>query len=245
MAIIRKNKEPSISLDNPSGFKFIVIISMLYMSIMICNAILTNKYIGTTKFFILGGTLTSPFIFILDDIVAEIYGYKITQTMILSGFIVQTLFALICDLAVIAPHPSFFKEQHAYTYILGPSLLRIDLSGFIAYISANLINSYVLTRWKVLLKGRKFWLRSLGSSAFSEALYSLLAIVLMEIKYLSFHDITKIIMASYSIKIFYSILFSYPAQMIVNRIKKLTNIDVYDLPKKFKPFEYLNFKRGI
>src|SRR3989338_2501580 len=132
-------------IDNPHGYKALITLSMLYMSIMLCNAVLTNRYIGTDAFFILGGTLTSPFVFILDDIIAEIYGYKITRTVILCGFVAQTLFALICQIVILTPHPSFFKEQVAYAHILGPSLLRIDISGFFAYIVANLANSYILT----------------------------------------------------------------------------------------------------
>ena len=91
----KEYRKPTLILDNLISYKILIIFSMVYMSIMICNAVLTNKYIGSDKFFILGGTLTSPFIFILDDIVAEIYGYKITRCMILSGFAAQTLFTLI------------------------------------------------------------------------------------------------------------------------------------------------------
>ncbi|MGD9152827.1 MAG: queuosine precursor transporter [Gammaproteobacteria bacterium] len=238
--MINKEKAKTLNIENPIGFKILLLLSMVYMSIMICNAVLTNRYIGTNTIFILGGTLTSPFVFILDDIVAEIYGYKITRFMIISGFLSQTLFALICQLAVIAPHPLFFKESTEYMHILGPSLLRIDLGGFVAYITANLINSYILTRWKILLKGRKFWLRSLGSSTFSEALYSFLAILLMELKSIPLHNVLKIILISYLIKASYSFIFAGPAQLLVNYIKRLTGIDVYDFPKRFTPFKYLN-----
>lgn len=215
---------------------------MIYMSIMLCNAILTNRYVGTDLLFVLGGTLTSPLIFILDDIIAEIYGYKITQYVILSGFGAQTLFALICQLIVVAPYPSFFKEHIAYTHILGPSLLRIDISGFAAYIIANLANSYIITRWKVLLKGRKFWLRSLGSSVFSEALYSFMAIMMMELNSIPINEIIKVVLISYSIKVSYSVVLAGPANLVVSFIKKHTGIDVYDFPKKFTPFKYLNSK---
>ncbi len=235
-----KNKSKTLTLENPMGYKVLLLLSMFYMSIMICNAILTNRYIGTDTFFILGGTLTSPFVFILDDIVAEIYGYKVTRYMIISGFVALTLFTLICLLAVSAPHPAFFKHTADYNHILGLSLLRIDISGFIAYLTANLINSYILTRWKVLLKGRKFWLRSLGSSTFSEALYSFLAILLMELNSIPLHNVMKVVVISYLIKASYSLVFAGPAQLLVNYIKKLTNIDIYDFPKKFTPFKYLN-----
>ncbi len=229
-------------ISNSTSYKVLTLMGMLYMSIMICNAVLTNRYIGTDAFFILGGTLTSPFIFILDDIIAEVYGYKITRFMIISGFLSQTLFALICQLAILAPYPAVFKEQAAYSYILGSSLLRIDLGGFFAYIVANLINSYILTRWKVLLKGRKFWLRSLGSSAFSEILYSFLAILLMEIKSIPLSSVLKVMIISYLIKAAYSVVLAWPANLLVDYIKKLTGIDVYDFPKNFTPFKYTSMQ---
>ncbi len=235
-------KKLQSTLDNLPGFYSLIILSMIYMSIMLCNAILTNRYVGINSLYFLGGTLTSPFIFILDDIIAEIYGYEIAKCVILSGFTAQTLFILICQLVVRAPFPSFFTEQNAYSFILGSSLLRIDISGFIAYIFANLINSYLLTRWKFLLKGRYFWVRSIGSSMFSEALYSFLAILMMEIQSIPFHDILKVVIISFSIKASYNIVFIGPASWLVNKIKNITGIDVYDFPKKFTPFKYLKIK---
>lgn len=67
----------------------------------------------------------------------------------------------------------------AYLHILGPSLLRIDISGFAAYIIANLVNSYIITKWKILLKGRRFWLRSFEIfNVLRRVLYLFLAILM-------------------------------------------------------------------
>lgn len=230
------------TIDNPASYKALLTLSMIYMSIMLCNAILTNRYVGTDTLFVLGGTLTSPFVFILDDIIAEIYGYGITRNVILCGFAAQTLFVLICQLIIISPYPSFFKDYSSYAQILGPSLLRIDISGFIAYITANLINSYILTRWKIFVKGRYFWLRSLGSSSFSEALYTFIAILMMELKSIPMHDILHVAAISFLIKISYSLVFAFPANMLVDFLKKYTGIDTYDLPKEFTPLKFLNNK---
>ena len=225
-------------IENPYGYKVLIFISMFYMSIMLCNAILTNRYIGNDILFVLGGTFTSPFVFILDDIITEIYGYRITQSLILTGFIAQTFFVVICQLALLTPHPNFFQEQASYNYVLGLSLLRISVSGFVAYIVANLANSYILSRWKVLLKGRYFWLRSLGASTFSEALYSLLAILMMEIGSIPNNRILQVVAISFSIKVLYSIVLAGPANLLVNYLKGITGIDVYDFSNKFTPFKY-------
>ena len=231
-------------IENPYGYKVLIFISMFYMSIMLCNAVLTNRYIGSEALFVLGGTFTSPLVFILDDIIAEIYGYRITQSVILTGFMAQTLFVIICQLVLLAPHPIFFNEQASYNYVLGLSLLRINVSGFVAYIIANLVNSYILSRWKVLLKGRYFWLRSLGASTFSEALYSLIAILMMEIGSIPSNSILRVVAISFSIKVLYGIVLAGPANLLVNYLKNITGIDVYDFPKKFTPFKYSKDNQG-
>ncbi|MDF1678055.1 MAG: putative molybdenum carrier protein [Legionellaceae bacterium] len=72
------------SMNNPYAYSVLALISMFYMSIMLCNAVLTNRYIGTDALFVLGGTFTSPLVFILDDIITEIYGYKIARSVIIT-----------------------------------------------------------------------------------------------------------------------------------------------------------------
>ena len=230
--------QTSSSLQNHSGYVFLVILSMVYMSIMLCNSVLTNRYVGSSELFVLGGTLTSPFVFILDDIITEIYGYKIARAVILSGFTAQTIFTLICYIITISPQPDFFKEYNAYYNILGPSLMWINISGCIAYITANIINSYVIARWKFLVKGKYFWLRSIGSSTFSEMLYTFLAIIMMELNSIPLNDILHVASISFAIKVTYSAIFACPASLSVNYIKQKTGIDVYEFPQIFTPFKY-------
>ena len=73
---------------------------------------------------------------------------------------------------------------------------------------------------------------------FSEAFYSLIAIAMMEITSISITNILQVAAISFSIKAIYSILLAGPANILVNYLKKITGIDVYDFPKKFTPFKY-------
>jgi uncharacterized integral membrane protein (TIGR00697 family) len=211
------------------------------MSIMLCNAILTNRYIGTNSLFVLGGSFTSPFIFIFGDVIAEIFGYKTTRFVIFSGFACQTIFVLVCQLVVASPHPTFLTSdaEQAYSSILGSSLFWINLSGFTAYMIANLVNAKIISKWKILLKGKHFWLRSLGASTFSEALYTFIAIVMMELNSIPLINMLKVIVISFIIKLVYSSFFAAPANLLVSYVKKHTGIDVYDLPTSYTPFKYV------
>lgn len=230
--------EPNVL--NVKSYKVLVSLSMLYMMFMLCNAILTNRYIGTDTCFVLGGTFTSPFIFILDDIIAEIYGYKLARYLIFCGFIVQTLCVLIFQIVLHSSAPLFFNGQAHFAYVLGSTLLRIDISGFIAYITANLLNAYILTRWKILLRGRHFWLRSLGASVFSEAFYSFLAILMMELQSIPMNNILQVAALSFLIKCCYNIIFAWPMHGLVQYIKMATQTDIYDVPSQHLSFEYDN-----
>lgn len=225
-------------ITNNAGYNLLVVLSMIYMSVMLCSAVLTNRYVGSDHLFVLGGTFISPLLFILDDIIAEIYGYKIARNLIVIGFLSQMVFMALCWLVMVTPHPDFFTNKETYDQILGSSFVRITLSGFFAYIIANITNAYLLTKWKVLLKGKKFWLRSIGSSIISEGLYSFIAIMLMQIQAIPLGDIFKVIAISYSIKIIYNIVLAGPANLLVNQLKILSNIDIYNFPDEFTPFQY-------
>jgi queuosine precursor transporter len=219
-------------------FKYLVIFSMMYMTIILANIILTNRYVSLWgDFFVLGGTLTSPFFFILSDIIAELFGYNVSKQIIWAGFSCQIIFALICEFVIHMPYPGFFKDSAAYTLIFG-QLFRLVLDSFVAFIIASLANVYIITKWKTMLNGRYFWLRSLGSSTLAEALYSTIAILMMEISAVPLGDVFKVILISYLIKVIYAVIFAGPANLFVNYIKRTTQIDIYDNPlKHINPFK--------
>lgn len=230
---------PQTTITNNSlmGYQYLIIFSMVYMMIMICNGILTNRYVSLTEhIFILGGTLTSPLTFILGDMIAEIFGYKVAKRIIWSGFASLMLFALICRFIVRAPYPDFFQNFYPYYFVLD-QLLYIVVSSFLSFMISGLINIYIITKWKILLRGRYFWLRSLGASTIAEALYSAIAILLMEVGSISLSNIWKVILVSYSIKVTYSIILAIPSNLLVNYIKHVTKIDIYDYPPNYNPFE--------
>lgn len=215
------------------GFSVLLYFCMFYMSIMLFSAIFTDRYIGYDAIFVLGGSFTSPLFFIISDIVAEIYGSKITHRMIFAGFLFQTLFSIFCQFVIRSPSPNLSKFN-IYFFIVFNPLLTINLKSFFAYIISSLINVRIITRWKILTQGKNFWIRSLGSSTISEALYSLIAIITMEIFSLSMSHVIKIVLASYSIKLIFSAIISKPAEKLVDFLKIYTKIDISE-EDKFTP----------
>ncbi len=214
-------------------------LAMLYVSVMLCNMILTNKWIKIGDYFVFGGAFISPLLFIFGDIIAEIFGYKIAKQVIIFGFICQTLFAIAVEFMIATPAPTNWHQQAAYSYTLG-SLLRIDLSGLVAFLVSSLINIRFIAKWKIMVMGRYFWLRSIGSSTIAEACYSALAIVMIAFGSLPFSTMFSIILITFLIKFSYSIVLAYPGNLLVSFIKHRFKIDVYD--SSFNSFSF--FRMG-
>ncbi len=227
---------------NVSQSKCLIFLSMLYISIMLCNTAFTNKWISLGSNFVFGGAFISPFLFILGDIIAEIFGYKIARSIIWFAFICQTLFAILCEIVIATPSPSNWHEKHAYTYVFG-SIFRIDISGFVAFFTSNLMNILIITRWKIIVRGRLFWLRSLGSSTIAEACYSTIAILMIGFGNLPVYTMLRIIFITYLIKVIYSVVLAYPGNMLVNYLKQAFKIDIYDSVNHFNPFKQFTNKQ--
>ncbi len=109
----------------------------------------------------------------------------------------------------------------------------------------NLVNSYIITKWKVLVRGRYFWKRSIGSSTIAEALYSLIAVVMIKFGSLPSRDLLKIIITIYLVKVLTTLVFAMPSQWFVNYFKRRIGIDVYEAPITFSGDRFKRIKGWI
>ncbi len=68
----------------------------------------------------------------------------------------------------------------------------------------------------------------------------------MEIQSIPFTYIFKIVILSYTIKLIYNLIFIYPSHLLVDHIRRVTGIDVYDFNHNFTPSKYYKYKtQGI
>ena len=226
----------SNSYYNYQALQVLIFISMLY----VCCLFFSTTFIGYNieihhlpligaipSIFILGGTFTSPPYFILGDITAEIYGSRIAQQLVAGAFVIASLFALIAQIIIHSDAPYGLKNHNAEFFIVFSPLLVMTLKSFFAYMVSSFVNIHVISWWKGLLRGKKYWLRSICTSTVAEALYSLIAIMIMELGNLDVNHMIRSIIASYIIKLLFSLCTAYHCQKLVNFLKKYTKLDMY------------------
>ena len=131
--------------------------------------------------------------------------------------------------------PATFLYKDHFDYVLG-SVLWLTFANSVASICGAFVNGYIITKTKVLLLGKKFWLRSIVSTSVGEGVVTVVAGVLAFGAKLPPSDVMQIIFYAYLFKVIYGIVAVFPASKLVIFLKRIEQIDVYDVNTKFMPF---------
>jgi uncharacterized integral membrane protein (TIGR00697 family) len=114
-----------------------------------------------------GGAFLFPLVYILGDVISEVYGFKAARKAIFLAFAMSALAAFTFWLVQIAPPATSWENQDAFESVLGfvPRIVLASIAGFLV---GQLLNSYVLVAIKRRTKEKSLWLRLLGSTMVGE-----------------------------------------------------------------------------
>jgi uncharacterized integral membrane protein (TIGR00697 family) len=110
-----------------------------------------------------GGAILFPLSYILGDVITEIYGFKNAKKIIWTAFAMNLIAVLALFIVQLLPPGPGWENQLAYETIIG-FMPRIVAGSLIAYVTGQILNSYVFVKIKEITKGKHFWQRAIGSS---------------------------------------------------------------------------------
>lgn len=218
-----------------SRYRYLTALSMLYMTVKLTTVMMIYKIIYIGSFSASASTLLMPLWFFLGDVITEVYGYTVARHLIWIAIFCQIFFALVCSSLIYMPSPSFWTEQVHYEHVFS-KLPRVALASSLSILFSALINSYSLTKWKILLKGKYFWVRSIAASAVGELVFILIAYCIEFIGVLPFEKILSLMTLSFASKLVLSPVLVIPSIFLASFLKKAEGLDVYDYHTDFTPF---------
>jgi queuosine precursor transporter len=217
-------------------------VSVLFMFAGILFAIcLLISNILATKIILIGswaapaGVLIFPIAYIINDVIVEVWGYQKARLIIWSGFAVNLLAALFFTLAIVVPAAPFWQNQMAFSTILG-STPRIIAASLLAYLTGSFLNAFVMSKVKVLMKGKDFSVRAILSTLIGEAADSFIFIIIAFAGNLPFNVLIGMILTQACIKTAYEIVILPFTILVVNWVKRVEDTDVYDESISYNPF---------
>lgn len=233
--------------DDKKAYLYLPYIISLYTFFFILPALLLNRIVTLP----LVGTLPisvffTGIYFVLLDVATEVYGYWQGRTLVFTGLITYTVFMLIMEFVLHLPQAQnygepwgFDQDPFAYTYLFH-NLHRAWFSVVFCTLLANNLNIVFLSKWKILMRGKYFWLRSLTTSLIAVTIYSALSnfmIFGMLLKPSQYSYYFQLILTSILAKLFTLFIFAYPSVVFCNFLKKKEGVDVYDYNLSLNPFK--------
>lgn len=231
------------SMVNVVTFKYFNLLATFYSSVLFIAVFLDYKFINVFGLLASTATFVISLTFFLGDLMTEVYGIERARQIIWSNIYVLLFFAIICLLVNNINTPEqYAKYGEAYKTMLNV-LPRACLSNAFAIFIGMYLNTYIVSKWKIILKGEKFWLRSFLASACGEAIYTVMVVSLINIGLVPIHHVIEIFIVSYSFKLVFGFFVIIPISLIARFLKKEEEVDLYDYGVNYNPFTFLLSKK--
>ena len=126
--------------------------------------------------------------------------------------------------------------QDQYINVLGHMWLFV-MGGIIANVVAGLLNIYFMSKWKILMQGKVFWLRSIIATCISEFVLIVITIFIAFLPFIKMQMTLKVFAHAYLLEVSYALLFVLPAKYFVDYLRNKEKIDAYDYGISYNPFK--------
>jgi uncharacterized integral membrane protein (TIGR00697 family) len=222
------------------SFRYLDIITGIFAAILVTSNIASSAKIVDLGFSVFGvplafdgGTLLFPLSYIFGDILTEVYGFRASRRVIWTGFAALALSALVFFVLRRLPADSAWEAYAgtaAYEAILGGmGSGGIVLASLAGYLLGEFSNSVVLSRMKVLTKGRFLWARTIGSTLAGEFLDSLVFVAVATAAGVFGRELfVTLVLTNYLFKCALEAVLTPATYAAVAALKKAEGADVYD-----------------
>jgi queuosine precursor transporter len=214
--------------------RLLPVIAGLFVGVLVLSNILAAKMVRLGPFVFDGGTLLFPLSYIFGDLLTEVYGYKASRKVIWTGLAMLVVMSLNIWLIGILPSDPSWALQGSYEDILS-TVPRIALASVLGYFAGEYSNSVVLSRMKVLTKGRWLWTRTIGSTLVGELADTLLFVTVAFAGSYPAAVLAAMIGSNYLFKCGIEAAFTPLTYKVVGLVKRSEGVDAYDVGVSYNP----------
>ena len=150
-----------------------MLLGILFNVCLIAANLLETKVIQVFGITVTAGLLVFPVSYIINDCIAEVWGFRKARLIIWSGFAMNFFVVMLGLIAVALPAAPFWDGAPHFNFVFGMAP-RIVAASLTAFLVGSFLNAYVMSRMKVASGGRHFSARAIWSTVVGETADSLI-----------------------------------------------------------------------
>ena len=194
------------------------IIAAVFVALLLLSNISAVKLIEFGPLITDGGLFLFPLVYIVGDVLTEVYGFKAAKRVIYTGFAIGVLAAFTYYLVQIAPPAASWENQAAFESILG-FVPQIVIASVLAFLAGQLLNSWVLVKVKAKTNEKKLWLRLISSTAVGQLADTVVFTMIASLGRLSFDEFLNYLVVGYLYKTLVEVLLLPITYRVIARVK--------------------------
>lgn len=189
----------------------LMVVTAVFVTMYLVANIMAVKVIGIGKFIYFdAGTITFPLAYMLGDVLTEVWGYRTAKRVIWLTFFCNILMVVCTQLGVLLDSPDYLQTTaQAYNTIF-TYVPRIVVASLVGFLLGELSNAWFMDKIKQKTKGKRMWVRTIGSSAIAYWFDSLPFVLIAFLGVVSTRELFLMIMLQYLLKLLIEVIFGTP-----------------------------------
>ena len=212
--------------DNLVSVPFMVL-GIVFCVCLVAANLLETKVVQLGPISITAGLLVFPISYIINDCIAEVWGFRKARLIIWMGFLMNFMVVALGQIAVALPAAPFWEGEESFNFVFGMAP-RIAVASLLAFLVGSFINAYVMSRMKIASHGKNFSARAILSTVFGESADSLIFFPLAFGGLMPISELGKMMLVQVVLKTMYEIIILPITIRVVKYIKHVDDCDVYD-----------------
>lgn len=204
-----------------------MLLGVVFCACLVASNLLETKILQFGPVTITAGFLVFPISYIINDCIAEVWGFRKARLIIWLGFAVNFAMVALFQLAVALPAAPFWEGDAAFRFIFGLAP-RIAAASLAAFLLGSFLNAYVMSRMKIASRGKHFSARAVLSTLAGESADSLIFFPLAFGGLVPVQELVKMMAIQIFAKTAYEIVVLPVTIRVVNFLKKIEDSDAYD-----------------
>ena len=204
-----------------------MLLGILFNVCLIAANLLETKVIQVGSLTVTAGLLVFPISYIINDCIAEVWGFKKARLIIWSGFAMNFFVVALGLIAVAIPAAPFWEGEGHFDFVFGMAP-RIVPASLMAFLVGSFLNAYVMSKMKVASQGRNFSARAIWSTVVGETADSLIFFPVAFGGVIAWKELLIMMGIQIVLKSLYEVIILPVTIRVVKAIKKIDGSDVYD-----------------
>ena len=122
-----------------------MLLGILFNICLVAANLLETKVIQVLGLTVTAGVLVFPISYIINDAIAEVWGFRKARLIIWSGFLMNFFVVALGLIAVQLPAAPFWQGGEHFNFVFGMAP-RIVVASLTAFLVGSFLNAYVLSR---------------------------------------------------------------------------------------------------